>query len=76
MRFSGPELPTTTPCAFDSIGIIKTVKEKMNAPSARRIMDCLRVFRLPDEQVCQAGLNRRNALRKSEIIFYEKDILK
>jgi len=39
-------------------------------------MDCLRVFRLPDEQVCQAGLNRRNALRKSEIIFYEKDILK
>src|SRR5215471_6786976 len=75
MRFSGAEPPTTTPCAFDSTGIIKTVKEKPNVPSARRIMDRLHVFRLPYDKFAK-HLDQRNSSAKRRYSFYEKDILK
>src|SRR5215831_4563962 len=71
MRFSGAEPPTTTPCAFDSTGIIKTVKEKPNVPSARRIMDRLHVFRLPYERVCQAS-GPTQLISEKEILFLRK----
>src|SRR5262245_45522040 len=71
MRFSGAEPPTTTPCAFDSTGIIKTAKEKPNVPSARRIMDRLHVFRLPYEQVCQAS-GPTQLISEKAILFLRK----
>src|SRR5215510_14252447 len=75
MRFSGPEAGATTPCAFDSAGITKTVKEKPSAPSARRIMDRLHVVRLL-RPVCRASEPTQTDQRKQAILFHEKNILK
>jgi len=50
MRFSGPE-PLTTPWAFERTGIIKTVRQKLNVPSERRIMDRPHVFSCDNKQV-------------------------
>jgi hypothetical protein len=65
------EPPPTTPCAFDSTGIIKTVKEKPNVPSARRFMDRLPVSRLPVEQVCQTP-EPTQRINEKAILFLRK----
>src|SRR5262245_8805829 len=75
MRFSGAEPPTTTPCAFDSTGIIKTVKEKPNVPSARRIMEASTYFDCRMNKFAK-HLDQRNSSAKRRYYFYEKDILK
>jgi len=64
MRFSGPEAGATTPYAFGSIGIVKTVKEKTSVPSARWIMDHLHVFGYGTRQFAKRRNQRNDILKK------------